>query len=159
MQLRIIAGSLAIVAANTHKDAEELAPISIENGFLVFDFGADSTIETAIESIRTMDKYLGGLIADADDDADISALSQLKSQVANIERDAVREYAYKTRASVTAEATDANAESQLQGEQHASINDSSSSNGAANDEEEVVNYGTPDESEQQQQPRPRKRGR
>lgn len=154
MQIRIASSAAALAVAAIHADATELAPLSIERVFLVFDFGACGSLSEARESIRTMDAYLAQQIAESDDGADIAALSLLKRQVVGIEQDVVREFAYKTRTTDSAEATTPDAESQLHGEQHASINDSSSSNGASLAEKEVVNGTSP---EAEQQPRPRSR--
>jgi hypothetical protein len=137
MKLQITAESAALVAANTHSDDAELAPLSVAGALLSFDFSACDEATDAINTIRTMSDRLGQLIADADDDAQISQLSALKRQVVGIERDVLREYQYKTRASAESEATTPEQESQLQGEQHTDISDSSSSNGASLAEKEV----------------------
>ena len=137
MILRVTAGALALVAANTHNDADELKPLGVDGDFLAFDFGDCDTLDAARESIRSMDVFLAGLIADADDASEIASLSQLKSAVVAIETDVVREYAYKTRAQNDAsEASENSARSHYASDTHAAINDSSSSNGAATTDEE-----------------------
>lgn len=156
MLIQISAGSAALKAANTHKDAEELAPLDVNGALVAFDFGNDATIESARESIRSMDAHIGALIADADDVAEVASLSALKELVCGVEREVEREFAYLMNRAPTEEATAPDAESQLHVEQHASINDSSNSNGAddSNDEELNTNGET---QEQPERPRSRKR--
>lgn len=152
MFIQIAAGAGALAAANTHKDAPELGPIEVNGALLVFDFGENATLDTARESIRSMDAFVGGLIADADENDDILALSALKGFICASEREVEREFAYILNASATSEANDDDAGSRLHAKQHASINESPSSNQAVENEELNTN------GEAQQKPRNRKVG-
>lgn len=160
MKLQINAAAAALVALNMHKDAEELAPLSAEGALLAFDFTAFDSLEAIRESISAMDNFLAGVIADADEAAEIAALTALKREVVGVERTVVREYAYKTRATENAEATAPNAESQLHVNSHTDINGSSISDGAdetTETDEEVSGYGTQEEqSESERKPRRRR---
>jgi hypothetical protein len=152
MYLRINAGGSTLAAANTHMAAPELAPLGVEGALLAFDFTAFDTLEAALESIRTMDRYVGGLIADADNRADIIPLSSLKVAIAGVERTVMREYAYKEALRADQEAIEPEEIRQLHAEQDASTTESPESNGADPVDEENATYG-----EENQSPRRRKR--
>ena len=156
MLIQVTAGAAVLAIANTHASAEELAPLEVNGALLAFDFGSDATLESATESLRKMDVYVGGLIADSDDASVIPALSQLKAVIVGVQRDVEREFAYMTRASSALETTPSDVETLLHGEQHASINDSSSSNGADSSNDEELN--TDGEAHTEERKPRRKRG-
>lgn len=158
MILRVTTGAFAAAAAATHSDADEMKSISVDGPFLVFDFSHCESLEEARESIRTMDVFLAGLIADEDEPAEIAALSALKSAVIAIETDVQREYVYKTRAQNTvAEASDDTAQSHYASDTHAASEDSSNSNGAETTDEESLSNEQAQPQQQEERPRRRKR--
>jgi hypothetical protein len=125
--------------------------VAIEGGVLGFEFNG----EDPLSLIREWDEGLGLAIADADDPTEIMALSQLKAALGDIHRHVQRESSYsQTRASEVEEATDDDAVSHLQGEQHTSTDDSSEQHGAEPENEENVNV---EAEEQEPAPRQRKR--
>lgn len=94
MKIRFTAGSEVLRIADVLADQEALAPLSVEGALLVFDFGAGN-INDALESIAQMDAYLGGAIADIDDQSNISALTALKLAVLGVEIDVRRQFALR----------------------------------------------------------------
>jgi hypothetical protein len=125
------------------------ATVTVEGGLLGFEFSG----EDPLSLIREWDAGLGLAIADSDDAAEITALSQLKAAVGEVERHVRRESSYISRASESTEATDADAVSHLQGEQHTSTDDSSEQHGVATDTDEENEI---ESQEEQEQPRSRK---
>lgn len=152
MLIKFAPATIAVMCADTHKSVKELEVLETDGPFLIFNFGPDATADSCRESLRDMDAFVGGLIADEDNEAEIVGLSSLKSEILRAQKEVEREFAYIMNASATTEAILDDTGSQLHGEQNASTNDSSSSNDADSSNEELSNNG-----ETKQSPRSRKR--
>lgn len=153
MKFKVTSGTHVLEAAAS---VVGLDALSVAGGMLVFDFGENVTLESAVAEVRKMDAHLSGLIADATTDREISVLSALKAHVCGIERDVMRELTYNTHAHANVEPNEVAAGSHLHADQNASTYQSSSSTNAdLKQSEEVSHHGKA--QEQRNQPRRRSR--
>lgn len=95
MQIRVNAGAATLAAAAALAGTPELKALSVDGPFLAFDFG-DDTLEEALTTLRVMDEFVGGRIADADSHEVASALSGVKGAIVSLERDVTREFSLRT---------------------------------------------------------------
>jgi hypothetical protein len=143
MQIRIAAPSPALAAASIADN--QIAGVSVEGPFLVFDFGGANSLQERLDIVASMEATAGQLIADADDANDINALTQLKRSIAGITSDVTRESYMLDQ---IAEATNDQTGSHPTSTGVASTSLSSQQHGVASEQKEEIS----NEQEQQAQP-------
>ena len=150
----IIRKAVATAALLVAGDPElELAGISVDGPFLVFDFTGEDTLAGRLEIVAAWDATVGGLIADADDGIEIANLTAFKRAIADVIQDVTREsYIQDAQTASNAEATDDSAISHPTSTGAASTS-LSSQQGADDENEEKTN------EQAQQEERPRRRQR
>lgn len=146
MKFGFVPATLAHIAANTHADAAKLPFLSVEGDFLFFNFGEDATHEGALESLMHLRAVIGEILFTTEDQVDASGLTALLAEIDRAEMEVNRAFASIYNATADVEATVAQQETRLQGETHAAINESPSSNEADSNSEELITNGEENES-------------